>query len=429
MEQTQGKKIAKNAFWIIICKIVQSVLSLVVTMFTSRYLGPSNYGLISYAASIVAFLLPLMQLGLTNVLVQESVQHPEEEGKIYGTSMIMSFISSLFCILATVSFAMVANASETVTIVVCGLYSLVLIFQALEHLQYWFQSKYKSKHYSVIALIAYVIVSAYRIILLVTKQHIYTFAVANAIDYAIISLLLYFCYKKLGGQKLKFDFAIAKRMFAKSKYYIISSLMVTIFAQTDKIMITLMLGNTENGYYSAAVSSASLSAFVFAAIIDSFRPAIFENQKESTEKFEKSVSALYSIIIYFSLIQCVAISLLANPIIKILFGNDYDPAINALRLIVWYTTFAYLGSVRNIWILAQNKQKYLWIINLSGAVTNVILNAIFIPIWGIMGAAFASLVTQIFTNVIIGFIIKPIIRNNVLMLKGLNLKNIMYLRK
>ena len=60
--------------------------------------------------------------------------------------------------------------------------------------------------------------------------------------------------------------------------------------------------------------------------------------------------------------------------------------------------FSYLGSVRNVWMLAENKQKYLWIINLSGALGNVILNLILIPIMGVNGAAVASLCTQIFAK-------------------------------
>ena len=87
-----------------------------------------------------------------------------------------------------------------------------------------------------------------------------------------------------------------------------------------------------------------------------------------------------------------------------------------------------MGPVRNIWILAEDKQNILWIINLSGALLNVVLNAIFIPLMGVMGAALASLLTQIFTNFIIGFIMKPIRRNNYLILKALNplvLKNLL----
>lgn len=75
-------------------------------------------------------------------------------------------------------------------------------------------------------------------------------------------------------------------------------------------------------------------------------------------------------------------------------------------------------------MLAENKQKYLWIINLSGALGNVILNLILIPIMGVNGAAVASLCTQIFANVIIGYIVRPISFNNKLMVRGLNPKHI-----
>ena len=80
--------------------------------------------------------------------------------------------------------------------------------------------------------------------------------------------------------------------------------------------------------------------------------------------------------------------------------------------------------VRNIWILAENKQKYLWIINLSGALANVALNAVLIPSMGSDGAAWASLVTQMFTNVVTGFLIRPIRRNNRLMFQSLNPKRL-----
>ena len=209
-------------------------------------------------------------------------------------------------------------------------------------------------------------------------------------------------------------------MVSSSRYYIVSSLMVTLFAQTDKIMLTLMVGNEANGYYSAAVACASIFSFVFSAIIDSARPAIFESKAVSAEQFEKNISRLYCIISYLSLAQCVVMTVLAKYVILILYGADYMLAVSPLRLIVWYTTFSYFGSVRNIWMLAVGKQRFLWIINLSGALTNIALNTFLIPAWGTMGAAFASLMTQFFTNVIIGMIIPDIRRNSTLMLKGLN---------
>ena len=69
-------KVVRNAAWIIACKVVQAFLQLVITMLTARYLGPSNYGVINYAASVIAFAVPVMQLGVRNTLVQELVAAP-----------------------------------------------------------------------------------------------------------------------------------------------------------------------------------------------------------------------------------------------------------------------------------------------------------------------------------------------------------------
>ncbi len=422
-------KVVKNAIWIIACRIVQAVLSLVVTMLSARYLGPSGYGIINYASSLVAFIAPVMKLGLDSVLVQSVVNSPDKEGKIMGTGLTLSFISGLFCILGILCFTSIANAGDKITIIVCLLYSISLIFQGLELIQYYYQAKLKSKYHSVCSLIAYTLVSAYKIVLLLTGMSVYWFAISSALDFMIISVLLIIIYKKVGTQKLKFSFSIAKELLKSSKYFILSGLMVTIFANTDRIMINLMLGKEQTGYYSSAVATASMVAFVFVAIIDSARPQIYALKKISDKQFERGIVGVYSVVIYLSLAVSLVITLLAPLIIEILFGEQYYSGINSLRIIVWYTTFSYIGAIRDIWLLAEGKQKYLWIINLSGASLNIILNFIFIPIWGIEGAAFASLLTQIFTNVVMSMIIKPVRRNNLLMSKGLNPKHLWSLIK
>lgn len=422
LRKLMKNKVVSNASWIICCRIVQSILTLVVGMMTARYLGPSNYGLINYAASIVSFMVPIMQLGLNNIMVQELINTPEKEGEILGTSLLLSVIMSGVCMVGVFAFTAVVNAGETETIIVCVLYSINLFFQGLEMIQYWFQSKYKAKYTMSVSLIAYVVVSAYKIYLLATQKSIYWFALSNAIDYMMISVTLIFIYKKLGGQRFSFSRSTAKTMVKKSSSYILSSLMVTIFAQTDRIMLKLMLSDAATGYYTAATACVGITTFIYTAIVDSARPSIFSSLKSSKEKFEINVARLYSAITYISLFVCVAMVIFAPWIISILYGSEYSPSISALRIVVWYSTFSYYGVVRNIWILAEGKQKLLIVINLLGALANVILNAILIPIMGVNGAALASLVTQFFTNVIVGWILKPIRRNNYLIIKGLNPK-------
>ena len=413
-------RIFKNVSWILLCKIVQALLGLMVSVFTARYLGPTNFGTINYAASLVSFFSPIALLGLNEVIVQEFVQKPEASGKTLGSAVIMTIGSSAVCMMGIAAFVFVTEKSATETFIVCVLYSTILIFQAIELTQYWFQAKLLSKYTAIISLVAYIIFSAYRIYLLITQKSVFWFAVANSFDACMIAIAQVVLFKIKSGQNLIFTMQCCKQLISKGKYYIIANLMVVVFAQTDKIMLKMMIGEEATGLYSVAVHCVNMTAFIFSAIITSSRPVIFQSRLSSYDKYELNITRLYSVIIYAAIIQSAIITLLAVPMINILYGVEYLSAVSALRIVAWYTSFSYVGGIRNIWILAEEKQRYILPVNIIGAITNVGLNFILIPIWGINGAAFASLITQIVSNVIVVYLIKPLRKNNMLMLKALN---------
>ena len=413
-------KTIQNAKWIIGCKIFQSLLQLVVGMLSARYLGPSNYGLINYAASVVAFVIPVMQLGMRATLVQEYVLNPEREGQIMGTSLILNLVSGLACIVGVICFVAAGNAGDMITVMVCALYSIQLIFQALDMLQCWFQAKLLSKYSSMAMLGAYIVVSTYKIWLLATQKSVYWFALSHSVEFGVIGITMLVIYHRLGGQRLSFSWPLAKEMFSRSKYYILASMMVTVFQSTDHVMLKLMIGDAENGFYTAAVTCAGVTGFVFTAILDSVRPTVLESKRKSIESFEKNISCVYGILTWLTVAQSVCFVLLAKPLVWFLYGAAYRPAASVLQILAWNAAFSYMGSIRNIWILGEEKHNVLWKINLGGAIANVILNAMFIPHWGACGAAFASVLTQIFTNFILGFLMPSIRPNNRLMLRGLN---------
>ena len=417
-----NNRILKNATWIIACKIVQSILGFVIGTLTVRYLGPTNYGVITYAVSVISFLLPVMQLGLNNTLVKEFIRNPDKEGEILGTALIINIISSLFSMAGAIAFVSIANAGERDTIIVCALYSLVLLFQATEMTVYWFQSKLLSKYPSIATLIAYVVVAIYKVYLLATGKSVIWFAASYVLDFFLISIILLAIYKKLSCQKLSFNRSTARQLLSRSKYYIIPSLMVIIYQHTDRIMLKLISGDAETGLFSAAIACTGMTGFVFHAIVDSARTVVLETKERDPEMFEKRVVQLYSIITAFALTQSVCITIFAKPIVHLLYGEAYSAAVPILQLAVWYDTFGYYNAVRNVWILAEDKQKHLTKINVIGALANVALNVCLIPVLGGIGAAIASIISQFFTNVIIGFAYKPIRRNSYLMLKGWNPK-------
>lgn len=395
-----------NAVWIISCRVVQAVLSLFIGMWTARYLGPSNYGLINYASSLASFVAPIAYLGINEVLVLELVNSPQDEGKTMGTSIVISIIMSFICILGIGLFVVITSPNELDTIIVCSFYSITLFFRAFQIIQYWFQSKLLSKYASIASVFIYIFVSVFKAILLITGKNVYWFVFCCVLDETLIAGSLIWLYKKLNGGVFSFSKEKAGELIYKSKSYIIPNLMIAIFAQTDRIMLKLMVDNVAAGIYSAAMVCCNMSSFVFVAIIDSFRPSIFSWKNQNQKLYEERLKQLNCIIIYLSLIQCIVFMIFSNQIISILYGSSYIEAGLVLKILVWYTLFSYLGSTRNIWILAENKQKLLWIINVVGAVMNIVLNYFLIPIYGASGAAFASVFTQFFMNIVMCLILK-----------------------
>ncbi|MBR3928617.1 MAG: flippase [Clostridia bacterium] len=416
----ESKRITKNVKWVVVCKAAQSILQLVIGMLSARYLGPSNYGLINYAKSIVAFVMSFAQLGMNSTLVKELIDHPTREGQVLGTSLGMGMMSSFVCTLSVYTFVSIVNAGEPQTILVCLLYSLSMFFQVVELIQYWFHSRLQSKFPSIMALITYVVVSSYKIFLLITGKSVYWFAVVYSIEYGLTGFALLMIYHKRGGQKLQFDLSLVKPLLKRSIPYIWAAMMVTVFHNTDHIMLKFMNGNAENGYYSAAITCASVCQFVFLAVIDSMRPVVVKKKKETIQEYENSVSKLYCIIIYLAVLQGIAFTVFADLVVYILYGAEYMASVPVLKILAWQIPFSFMGKIRNVWILVEEKQKCLWKINLAGVLLNVALNYVMIPLWGASGAALASILTQAFTNFGLGFIYKPIRSNNRLMLQGIN---------
>lgn len=414
----------KNAGWLIGGKVAQLMLSFIVGLLTARYLGAANYGLINYATAYVTFFTSLCTLGINSIIVKDFVDNPHQEGLTIGTTILLRIVSSILSALMIVGIVFWVDAGEKETILVAGLCSLALVFQVFDTINYWFQARYQSKVTSITHFIGYAVVAVYKIILLATNKSVEWFALSTSIDYIIVAILNIAIYKKYGGPRLSLSLEKGKELLRKSYNYIISGMMVAIYSQTDKLMLKQMLNESEVGYYSVASYICTVWAFILTAIIDSMYPTIMRLHNENEDAFIRKNRQLYAIVFYISAFVSVVFTIFANPIISLLYGESYLPAINPLRIITWYCAFSYLGVARNAWIVCKNKQKYLKYMYLSAAIINVILNAVLIPKYNASGAAVASLITQIFTSLLLPLMFKDMRENVKIMIEAIALKGV-----
>ncbi len=415
-------KALRNAGWLIGGNIIHKLIALVVGIWTARYLGPSNYGLIDYSAAYLTFFYSLASLGINSVIVKQIIESPEEEGETLGTTLVLQLCASVLSMLMIFAIVFVVDYGETLTIVVTFFSSLGLFFQMFGVLRFWFQARLESKYASIATVVAYVVTSLYKIVLLMCGKSVKWFAMATSIDHIVVALVLFCVYKKKNGPRLRFAKKMAQKLLKGGYPYILSGLMIAIYGVTDKFMLKHMLDETAVGYYGTASVLCTVWVFILAAIIDSFTPVIMQaHQKDSLEYKKKNVQ-LYSVVLYLSIFVSICYAVLAEPVIHILYGVAYDGAVMPLRIITWYVAFSYLGVARDVWIVCENCQRHLPKIYMGAAVINVLLNYIFIPILGASGAAAASLLTQISTVYIIPLFVKDMRPNLRMMVDAILIK-------
>lgn len=415
----KNNMIRRNASWLIGGSMLNKLIAFLISLLTARYLGPSNYGLISYATAFTTLFFSLCTLGINSIIIKEFVDNPDNTGEIMGTTLVLQGISSILSIGVIFLIVFFLNYGESLTLLVVFLCSLGLFFQMMDSLKYWFQYKLMSKYSAIATTIAYIISSIYKMFLLITGKSVIWFSIATSIDYFCVAVVLFVFYKKHNGPKFSFSSLRSTHLLKKSCPFIITGIMISIYSATDKLMLKNMLDESSVGYYGIAISISTVWVFVLSSIIDSFKPVIAELFNSDKTNYEKKNIQLYSIVFYCSIIVSVFMTIFAPFGIRFLYGESFLPAVNPTRICTWYVAFSYLGVARDVWIICEGKQKKLPVIYALSALTNVVLNAVLIPSYQSSGAAMASFLTQFSTIIIYPLCIRDYRPNVVMMFKAL----------
>lgn len=399
------KKILSNRFlqntgWMAFAQIYQMVISLFIGVISARYLGPTNYGTINYAASYISFFTIFCALGLEGIVVKEMISKREQEGIILGSGIAMRLIAGVLSMIAVCVIVYFLNPNDSVLLTVTFLQSIILPFNAFHLIDMWYQSKLNSKVSTIIRCISYTLMSLYKIYLLITGKSVEWFAFSTSLDSLLIALMFMLMYKKNGIRKLKFDYNTSKELLLQSYHLIISTMMAVLYSQMDRVMIGKMMTQTDVGFYTAAATICNMWVFIPQAFANSARPVIMELKDKDSNMYIRRLKQLMGFIFWIGALFSIVFTVMADFIIHVLYGDAYTMAKGPLIILIWSTVFSSLSYPRSIWMICENKQNYTKYILIWGVILNLILNYYGIKYLGIIGAAIATLFTEIMTCII-----------------------------
>ena len=388
------KKIIRNIGWLSAERLIRMGLSFFVGVYVIRYLGPEQFGKLSYSTSFVFLFLAITKLGLDDIVVRNLVKQENSSARILGTAFVLKLMGCLLAFLIT-GVGIFAVTNDWLIRQMTMIIAFSMIFTCFDILDLWFQSRVLSKSIAIVRSIQFVISSVAKLAFIWLRLPLILFAclfVADTIIRAIGMTWVYLQDRQQIG-RWQFDRAIALNLLQNSWPLILSGVMVTIYMSIDQVMLGNMSNSLEVGNYAAAVKFSEVWYFIPTVVCSSVFPAVVQAKQQSQADYYTKLQQLYDFLVFLSLGIAIAVSLGAQSLLTSLLGAEYSSAGAILTLHIWSGIFIFLGVARGNWLVIENKTRLSLITQLMGAITNIGLNLWLIREYGAIGAAIATLVS------------------------------------
>lgn len=384
----------KNTAWVLVEKAFRVVDAFFIGIWIARYLGPEDFGVLSYAESFTYLFTAIAALGLDQIVVKELVKSQSKLDAILGTTFILraiGFIVMFSLILFSLTFLDNSDATKDLIVII----SLSVAMQSFKGIDFYFQSKVLSKYVTIANSVAVGIISLVKIAIIISSSPLIYFGYAVVLEWFLISVGYIIAYSsvKLSIFRWKFQFDIAKELLSKSWPLIIGSIAAALYMKIDQVMIKEILDERAVGIYSVSVRLTSVWIFVTVAITQSVFPSLVRAYKEDVEVFYYRLQKLYDVLLKIAFLVCCLYVLFAQYFVPMLFGESYSESTSILIIYIWSVIFVFLSNASWSFYINEGLEKFSSVRLIIGAVLNILINIYFIEWYGLKGAAFATLIS------------------------------------
>ena len=388
------RKILHNTAWLMVDRIVRMGLELFVGVWVARYLGVTQFGILSFAVSFVALFGTTATLGLDSIVVKHLVTEAAHSNEILGTAFTLRLLGGVVVPLLAVAAIHVIEPEDEITLLLVTLLSAGLFFQAFDTVDVYFQSQVQSKATVWAKNAAFLLVAGIRIFLVHAKAPLWSFAAAQVTELALGALGLMAMYRWRGGQVSMWRARRwrAVQLIQQSWPVILTGMAIMVYSRIDVVMLKFMQGDAAVGLYATANKISEVWYFVPAAIVSSVAPAIIRAKDNPTLYYER-IGRLFSLMSLIALVIGSGIALSSRWIVHFLYTDAFRGAAPVLAVHVWASLFVFLGVAQGPWNVSQNLLKLVFYRTLAGAIANVLLNLVLIPRYSAMGAAIATVIS------------------------------------
>ncbi|MEI6396961.1 MAG: flippase [Candidatus Taylorbacteria bacterium] len=384
----------QNTGWMLVSKVLSMGVSFLATIFVARSLGPTNFGQLSYALSFVGIFSVLASLGIDNVLYRELIKFPDKKRELLGSAFTIKIVAGLFTA-ALISLITLYSGGDSVSKILIIILSGTFIFNSFQIINLEFQAQVKSKYPSIIAFSITIILNLLKILVIFSGRGVIYLALILLLEPILYAIFYWLVYEKKIGERMSdwsFDKAIAITLLKDSWPLIFSGAFAVIYSKIDQILIKHMIDTYSVGLYDSAIRIAEVWYFIPNLIMMSLFPAIINAKNTSRELYEKRLKKVSLFLIGLACFISIITTFFAPYIINIIYGSAFAGSTVILQIYIWSLIGSFIGALVMNYLIAENYRKIILFVNLVPMVINVLLDIIWIPKYGIVGPAYATLI-------------------------------------
>jgi PST family polysaccharide transporter len=389
------QKILSNVGWLFFDKILRMGVGLIVGIWVARYLGPEQYGALNFAVAFVALFGAFATLGLEQIAVRDIIKEPQSKDEILGSAFVLKLIGGIFTLVITIAIISLIRIDDVLTRWLVGIIAAGFVFQAFDTIDFLFQSQLQSKYTVYSRNCAFIAISLVKVALILIHAPLLAFAWAGLAEIVLGSLFLIIAYyiNHHSIREWRARFQTMKRLLADSWSLIIAGIAIMIYVKIDQVMLGNMIGNKDVGTYAAAVKISEVWYFMATSISSTVFPVMIEYKKKDEALFLFQFQRLCSILASISIVIAIVITLFSHILVKLLYGIRYLDAAPILSVHIWSVVFVFIAIPISMLVMINGLQKLILVSTVIGAIINILLNLLLIPLYSGFGAAIATVVS------------------------------------
>lgn len=398
---SNNKVLVKNFTSLSLLQLANYIFPVITLPYLVRVLGPEKYGVINFAAAFSAYFVIITDYGFNLSATQEiSVNRNDKEkvseifSSVLTIKIILFFLSSGIFFLIVNMFELFSNDAGLYSIMFIGVVGIVLF-------PLWVYQGVEKMKYILIINVAIRSVTIVSIFLLVKVENDYLLL---AVIYTITQVMtgitgLFFAIRKFDLRYLFPSKVQLLEQLKKGWNLFLSSIWINLYTTSNVFILGLFAPNSVVGYYSAADKVRIAFQGILSSMSQSVFPYVNKLLAESYQKFISFNRKLLKISVMIGIIISSSLFLFAEPIVKIVLGNEYSPSVIVLRIIAWLPLIIFLSNVFGIQtMLPLNYQKKFSQILFLAALINLMISFSIVPSYFEIGTAVSMLVTEIFVT-------------------------------